>query len=568
MLQPLEELRRGNAVAKKSIDADYSSLPPQLTIFKALKSSHFTLAAACLMALLANLLAIAFSGIFEERNVIIPRMTDFHPPFEAKFVAINGAVGPNLGAKEMSTLEPSGAYAGGLGTDQFLVAESHYTTGNPLPPWVDDRFSYIPFTNHTVESGTESTQAQTNAFGATLNCTLMDSKDYVAEVALQPSITARLRTKEAAGNFQFTGSTSDGKRVTCSADNTTIQWGPPTNANSVYDGVQCHSGAVAMELVLILDAAQNATDEEQRFCAQTAFLGWVRDPGNICERNTTTRFDRGNSLFIACRGNLMAGSANVAVNGEGRVQNVSEASISSELSGDSLKAHFSNDENNLIEQAHRYLFHFPGVTWHNDSFASDYINYFLIKQSNDSRLVNPRTAVPTFEDVTQRLYPLYSKLFAIWLGINKDRLLIPTSLNSTRTTAGQTIERHSRIFLSKPLFVVAEVILGVYALAAFGIYLWRPGRFLPRLPTSIAAILSLFAASSAVYDLTGTSLLTKKERRMRCEEQGQRYGYGTFVGADGRLHVGIEKEPLVDVVLLPGVVQKAQSGFSKRRGRS
>jgi hypothetical protein len=40
-------------------------------------------------------------------------------------------------------------------------------------------------------------------------------------------------------------------------------------------------------------------------------------------------------------------------------------------------------------------------------------------------------------------------------------------------------------------------------------------------------------------------MLTVKEREKQMAEPGCRYGYGSFVGSDGRVHVGIEKVPFV-----------------------
>jgi hypothetical protein len=108
------------------------------------------------------------------------------------------------------------------------------------------------------------------------------------------------------------------------------------------------------------------------------------------------------------------------------------------------------------------------------------LNYFMVKQSNDSRLLDPEAPLPTLQDITDKLYPVYRKLFAIWLGINKDKLLVPHTDSSTMVIEGQTHDAQIRIFLSKPLFVMAEIILGIYVLAAICIYLWRPGKFLPK----------------------------------------------------------------------------------------
>jgi hypothetical protein len=71
LLQPIEELKTCNANAKDSIDLDYSSLPPQLVILKALRARHLVLAAVCSMALLANVLSIAFAGLFHHNVVAV-----------------------------------------------------------------------------------------------------------------------------------------------------------------------------------------------------------------------------------------------------------------------------------------------------------------------------------------------------------------------------------------------------------------------------------------------------------------------------------------------------------------
>jgi hypothetical protein len=44
-----------------------------------------------------------------------------------------------------------------------------------------------------------------------------------------------------------------------------------------------------------------------------------------------------------------------------------------------------------------------------------------------------------------------------------------------------------------------------------------------------------------------TSHLDKKGRAKHLKEVDARYGYGSFVGADGRVHIGIEKTPFVRV---------------------
>jgi len=56
------------------------------------------------------------------------------------------------------------------------------------------------------------------------------------------------------------------------------------------------------------------------------------------------------------------------------------------------------------------------------------------------------------------------------------------------------------------------------------------------------------------------AMLTVKEREKQMEELGCRYGYGSFVGGDGRVHVGIEKVPFVH----KGLGEKKGEGAMQR----
>ena len=65
------------------------------------------------------------------------------------------------------------------------------------------------------------------------------------------------------------------------------------------------------------------------------------------------------------------------------------------------------------------------------------------------------------------------------------------------------------------------------------------------MPTTIASQIAFFAASHALEDLKGTSAMTTQGRNRYVESLGSRYGFGRFLGTDGKTHVGIEREPFV-----------------------
>jgi hypothetical protein len=340
MLQPLEELRGGNAVAGKSIDADYSTLPPQIVIFKALRSSHFKLAAVCAMALLANILAVAFSGMFEELPTLVPRTLDMIPPYESKFVAINGTVGPSLSS--MVNVTTSGAFTGGVGINQFMVAESNYTAGTPLPPWTDNQFMYIPFMDSHDIGETEGVEARTMAFGATIECNKVEKADYSAYLFHGGS------GYQGSISLTVADSASD-TRVTCKMQTLFIESGPPRHGGVAS---QCQSGKLALEIVFRLHANSNATVAERRVCEQYGILGYVRGDEQLCKNKVgPTELNDESAVFVACKPRLVAGEANVRVDRDGRVQNVSDLSVSSELSSDFFSNHFSITNNTYVTQA-------------------------------------------------------------------------------------------------------------------------------------------------------------------------------------------------------------------------
>jgi hypothetical protein len=186
------------------------------------------------------------------------------------------------------------------------------------------------------------------------------------------------------------------------------------------------------------------------------------------------------------------------------------------------------------------------TAYHNDSFANDFVNYFIRRVSNSTRVVDPQQAVPKYEDIIGPLNKAYAGLFAIWLGSSKEKLLVVHDNTQQVRLNGSAIELERRLFLSKPMFVISEVILCTYIVVALLIYVRPPGRYLPRLPTSIASTIELFAAGTAVQDMRGTSLLDQRGREEFLRTIGARYGYGSFIRpSDGRIHIGVEKTPFV-----------------------
>jgi hypothetical protein len=449
---------------------------------------------------------------------------------------VNGTIGPVSGLSFGSS-DASGAYQGSNGEDQFLVADSYLRQGIPLPAWTDESMFYLPFVpEEDNTTTTNEVEARTRAFGAKLECT-----DLKFDKSFQAGINKRFSTDEAIWpSVNITVTSNTGRAVKCTKMAPYMRQGPVSIASG-----SCVTGPSAAQLVFVLEPIVNATQADAEVCMGSIVMGWLRNPTGSCGEIKPVTLDEQSSTFVHCRPRLMTGFATVRVDSSGRlqkkVQNVT-------LDNDQPEGVYSDNPVNIIGQSNRYIFKGDNPGWHNDSFSDDFMSYFVSHVANSSRLVDPKQGLPTFEDIEAPLKKAYSLLFAIWMGLNKDKLLAPSDTQSPQSLQGWRIDPEKRLFISTPMFAISEAIFCIYAIVAIIVYMRRPGQYLPRMPTSIASLIALFAASSAVVDMRGTSYLDKKGRAQHLEKVNARYGYGSFIGGgDGRVHIGIEKSPFVRI---------------------
>jgi hypothetical protein len=414
MLQPLEELQRSKASAPRSINLNYSSLPPQLTILKALQARHWMLASLCAMALLANVLATSFAGLLFQNTLPISSGTSFSPPFEPKFVNMNNSSGPaedywDTGDREVKI---SGDYRGSIGEDLFLAVNSNYTRNTSLPSWADAKAMYLPFIGPDAlkQGGLAQFQASTKYFRAEPNCRpLAFGEDYQLQVTLQNS------TRFDKAEFQATVQDHNGKNVTCypqSASN----WGfylPSTDLDCSLRKDWCKT---SLEFVILLEASPNATQIERETCFSTVALGWSRRFELPQARNT---------FFMSCRPKLTIGTASVLVDSAGVLQQEATQLIAeADQSAQALDKYYTHGANNLIGRSNAFLFRSTLPAYHNDSFPNQLLHYFVNKAAGNLRLTNPNEPLPQFADVEGPMKIAYERLFAAWLGINRDSLFV------------------------------------------------------------------------------------------------------------------------------------------------
>lgn len=524
ILRPFEELRKGCARSAKSIDVDYASLPPQLLFVRAYRAGHYLLALIGFVVLSANVLSVSLSGMMYEgtsTTVASVSLTALKAP---KFRSLNGTGLP-------FNTNDTANFQGVTTSDPFYRMMSNLTADTPLPGWTDANYAYLPMDVSGIDVNS-TVQLSTTAFGADLVCDNTTTSNHTYSLTFSRDATAAFLNVSLAKG--------DGSFVSCTDFK-------PWTGDTLRDLDSPQEGRVALEIGVLL--ASNASAADDLFCRQHIFASWIRSDWKTTEGKVTQYADSEyygsrnmtitsrNETTLICTPNLKIGKVDVVVNSEGQVQKGSGINLNSTLDEND----FTADPANLIAQANQFLID-NGGAWHTDSYPSDFVNYLIKKRTSDASLLNATLPVPAPGDAAFMLGLVYRGLYAILVSTNSDLLFEDVAKDDI--TSGTLRTNETRILFSVTAFAITEAILACYVLTTLAFYFRRPWRVLPRLPSTVASNIAYFAASRGVYELysmhNGGS-----ESLMRSVRSSWAWGYGTFLGTDGRAHVGIEKEPLV-----------------------
>ncbi|KAG9689524.1 hypothetical protein KCU95_g9615, partial [Aureobasidium melanogenum] len=506
VLQAFEELRKGKSVTRKSLTLAYTNVPPQLVIIKALRTGHFMLSLLATMAVLGNVLSVALSSLFFEGAANTDARVPLPPLVSLPFQSLNGTDVPFNSNIEVN-------WQGGTTKDEFYIAMSNAVASSKLPPWTGPDLFYFPVRLPESSQAGINYTVTTGYFGASLECRELvqwktkDIKDEQGDIL--PSI------------LEFNVTRPDDSIEGCLVE---FSRGPSAHV----------SGSSSLEISTVA----GSTD----FCKQSVVGGWWR--GNASNQTIEVT----SKLMMLCSPKLVTGSAEVTVDSSGRVLRPTKL----DNSDGSAPEHFTTTPSDLILQAHQFIVDKTGdwvygSKWHNDSFSSDWNNYLMAETFVGDRFLNPDQPAPSFNEAATVFGAIYNKLFAILLGNNVHRLF--TTLNSRiEPVVGIQHNLETRIFLSLPAFIMAQIILCLYALTTILLYIRRPWRILPRLPTSIGSIIAFFANSHAVREFENTSQMDMIEQQRWLDHLDHKWAYGSFIGPDGRVHIGIEREPFVTLL--------------------
>ena len=504
MIQPLESLKACNVPAFQSIALKYTSLPPQLVVTRAIRAKHYLLASVCSIALLANLLAVALSSVFQDTEVPRSQRFEFRQPYQALLTSIS--LPWNIQATRYRLSQP---------LDHYYVLKSNFTDAAPLPPWTTRDLYFLPFTtDSTITGDSVHYQAITRAFGISPTCqTIASSTVDSSELKL---------TVNTDGSLNFTAASADASDpITCIASSLTNRVGYcylPTLQQS------------SLESIHYFEACLDST-----FIADWLRYNVTRGDGTL-DVPVHTSFDY---LILSCEAKARTARFLTTVN---EAQQVVAAEQISAFEydmdpyinkGTNLNA-ILNDLNQYVSSAGQN----EQLAWHTDAYAQEYFNAILKLMLNGTN-VDPSSPLPTASKLGPLVEDLYTGIFAILLGLS------PTSFAENvppGTITGKILFNEPGITMNPVMTVLAIAILWLNLTVVIVLYLKRPGKWLLNMPTTIADVWAIVGSSWEV----GKRLDYREGHVWRdAKEEKALWGYGKFLGRDGKCKIGIERWPFV-----------------------
>lgn len=505
-----------------SLGLKYTSIPPALIFLRALRAKHFILFSLSMTALLANLLAISLGGLFDSEARVFVASDNFTQP-------LSPLVLPQLSSEDPNFPEDIGRFVftfGQDGEEHFIVANSNITQGTPLPPWVANDYYFLPFESSSGKASV-SHKAITRGFGGVLDCKPIEDPIFEASKGLGPMVS-------------IAATTDAGEKVRCNSDSEPDIEG--LNGQNV-------SGQYTYTLGLDvsgLNISQFGNESLTNACSNILVIGWARAKALETDSGPTIDFGSPSTknVTLICHQTLKTSLFEVTVDSEQRVQTYQRAGPEEDFTTFLDKATpistFTRELATLVQTLTR-----KGdsmVSYRNSSATLSWPHYLSSSIQNTS-FTDPSQPLASFDTLASAYGQVYSLAVAIIFGLHAPEIFaaetIPLVIPGTTTTLIQRIRMEPR------MFYISATILSLNVLVAIVAYTFRPKSFLPRLPDTLASEIAYFHASQALKDVGGTAGMTSRARERHLRSLGHRYGFGVYVGTDGKSHKGVERSGLL-----------------------
>jgi len=259
LYQPYTELQRGNASPDSSLGLKFTNIPPILIAPRALRHSHIILFLASMMAITANLLAVAFGGIFGPGFKPLTSDLAVTYPFTT---TINTEI--QMENPKQRALE--GTFAKDA-EEHWLVVNTNVIEGTDLPAWVTDEFYFLPF---EWEPGNKSDlrTSMTQGYGGSLTCQLLPGGAYHS--------LGLMGWRGEAFTVNVTLPVPDGGSLRCRSE------------GMMYPQIlEVGTHPFAMEWVWGLQAFDGSDKKAMQACRSLILAGWGRGEANLKKSDRT-----------------------------------------------------------------------------------------------------------------------------------------------------------------------------------------------------------------------------------------------------------------------------------------
>ncbi|KAI9676013.1 MAG: hypothetical protein M1817_000756 [Caeruleum heppii] len=531
ILQPFMELKKGTSNTRKSVDAKYTTIAPQLVLWRALGAGHFILGAVCGVAFLSHVLAVALNGLFFERVVGIEKIEDvarrYHPLFD--------------GTPDMTYRKLSPGISGYK--DPFYVAKAHLLDGGVLPPWMSRDYFFVPFDLPIDAKNNQGKtyRAHTRAFGADLKCQQLNASETGDTVIIDD-----LYRREP--NLTIHYASSGGTPKVC-----TPIIGPLLPLGDYSPSINETWAVEVFAPTAVGDTwsspEEDASPENRAFCYKQLIAGYFRlNPTVASEAPPTPDL---NVTMLSCERIMRTAPYEITVDGYGRVLHADQTGPSST----DLEPFVVGSTFNLTTELPSFL---EGTgLWHDAIYTTDWMNLIMSKMKPDmDSLFDPDKPVPSFGVIEPVLRQVYKTVMAAALVLNLQFLIEAPSDDRIPCA---TLSPEPRIFLSTLVVIISITLLALIFIVVMAYYLFRPAKMMPRLPITIAAVLSYVCASKMLEEREAarTSSTSAVQEKTRHEEA---YRYGWYRGIDDRWHIGIDRASRVRGLDDPPEKQESNAG--------
>ena len=580
LIFPFKHLKRGNASAKISIDVNYDRRPPHLQVANALRLRNPLLAVLSGSILLANAFAVALGGLFFKSTV----------GFEEPISGI-GLVG------SLEALEAYNATAGSLirgeydiPYDSFYVATGE-AIGFQRRPWTTDELFYIPFSVPADQRGHSDANYTVETFGlgmavkceeipstAILTWNAIDPEynktDFAgkhrwfsfttlrgASAVEEPLVARRTADGTISGplgedprkdhiGWFFTPELTDGTEKYRYFEQAPVPYPVSLGGKTDWEFfASWHRYAYDPDRSVTINRAffpQNVTQGYDFLDSDVQYLNrTVSGPAMYIDSRVGIRC---NTVPRLVRSTVVANLAgDILSHRDMELQLVAQAIAAANRTNMGITAIVNTFTRNVVLRVARLQGAMQVLTiGPSRSYVAEPTNWLTQLVYSEGRKRNATFDLYTSSPAQSArvLESVYQRTFAIYLQLNADEIFSQAPSSSSSSSAqsaaaaglqGTIIHGRERVLMHPVAFYVAIAMLLVFIPAVAWTYISLYNGFLAHQPTTLAGI---YAAVYATDVSPATSAAAKRVA-------GVRYGYGWFVGRDGRRHVGVGTEPLM-----------------------